>query len=165
MLAVLNPKQGIHYQPGDVFFTRSPDVLLSDLIDLVTHGPSHTGFITEYNTAIAATWPHVKRFDLKEYFKDDQKLVWVRRIRGMTSTIAREVCLAAAQLIGRDYDLGGMVCFPWGGLNRKDAYFCSELVASVLRIAGPMEVRHLFIDKAPGEWSPADLHRADIWED
>lgn len=160
MLINLRPQAGLDYRPGDTFFTRRPDSLLSDGIDWFTRGDAtglvatHTGIVVKGGKVVEALPAGMVETDFAELLADPDVLVWVKTPAGQTPESAEWICKRIRSHKNKGYDWLGLVLFKFGIHSAKDL-FCSESVAQVLSKCPYLD---WVIPDSPHDWSPQRLN-------
>lgn len=189
MLALPQPRYGVHYLPGDPFFTWEPGSFLTHNIALESDReryekelvvPTHCGLTTGPDELIEATHPMARRAPLGPLFENGRSFIVIKRPAGQTKASAEEMTRLAGEIVdkGTDYDTWALLGFTLSDpdnrgedpnfLEDPDEYFCSELLAWLLietahlRTVPPPEALML---KHPSWWTPNDLYSLDgLWE-
>jgi hypothetical protein len=189
MLALAQPRYGIHYMPGDPFFTWEPGSFLTHNIALESDReryekelavPTHCGLVSGSDELIEATRPKVQRAPLAPLLENGRKFVVVKRLAGQTQASAEAMIRLAGEIAdkGAEYDTAALFGFPLSNpesrgedpnfLEDPDKYFCSELLARLLK-----ETAHLrtvpppeaLIMRHASWWTPNDLYSLrGLWE-
>jgi uncharacterized protein YycO len=116
------------------------------------HWSNHCDLMTGPDTMISA----LPLFGVQEW---PQRVVAAKRVEYITVPCtdeqARKAIAYARAQIGKPYDYGGVVSFPFRSSWRvQNRWFCSEITAAALEVAGVISV-----PKGVYRISPADLYR------
>ncbi|KMY67135.1 hypothetical protein AAU61_14510 [Desulfocarbo indianensis] len=189
MLALVQPRYGIHYLPGDAFFTWQPGGFLTQSIALESDRaryeaglpvPTHCGVISGQDEIIEATWPKARRTAMRPLMEDGRRFVIVKRLAGQTQASVEAMLKLAGDLAdqGVDYDAGALFGFTLSRPERRgekpnfledpEEYFCSELLAFVLRETAALRTTPppaALMKRHPSWWTPYDLYALEgLWE-
>lgn len=160
MKILQDPKFGVDYQPGHVFFSYDNDSIISAGIALFTRSEqtkikvSHCGVIDLNGQALEAdeSVGFVARSNFKEkYIDDPTKIVFFRELKNFSRKNVHDLVHLMLMQSGKKYAYAGIVGsaiyvlltkayskWPWlryvpNPLNGTGEVFCSELVAECLR--------------------------------
>jgi hypothetical protein len=183
VLAIERPRYGAHYLAGDVFFTWTPGSFLTHNIGLESAAeayeaglavPTHCGLITGPDELIEAQAPVVRRAPLAPLWASGRTFVVVRRPAGQTQAAVEASIALAEGLVGAAYDTWGLAGFTLSDSERRgegpnflenpEKWFCSELVAHVLRETAHLregEGAKALRGRHPSWWTPWDLFSAE----
>lgn len=83
---------------------------------------SHVALLMDNGDVIEATWPKVRKSNIKEFVRAHPDFV-IRYLDGDEDRVLSQ--------IGKDYDISGLFMFlnPWRDWTTDDKWFCSELIA------------------------------------
>lgn len=186
MLLNLYPVFGVDYWIGDCMFTRTPGSFLSDNIVDNTYPEdyaagvlmaSHVGGVESATDIVEAWSPDVRRWPLRNYFQDQETLIWFKRPLGQTQESALALAKFMASHVGEDYDESALIGLALtdnddksnkpNRLADRNEWFCSQLYTQALLETETLRMAALpetFKYVHPTWRTPEGLNRSPIWE-
>jgi len=183
-MVVTDPRLGVDYKPGYIFFSYVHGNPFSAGVALASEGkdymhdalvPSHTGIVLDEGMCIEAIDSGMTITPLSTYLDDRHKMIWFKEPRMLDSAKGLQwIASKARAMKDIPYDWIGLAGFPLKAAADRgeeenffqddDRLFCSEAVATLFKNCPytPPTSHRRFLKKHPSWWTPADLNKEGI---